>query len=236
MCLKGQDNPTRRIRLPDLRAQRNPSTSNPGCHPPLPYHPTVPPTTPKHTLRAALKQRLADLSPAQRDAAAIAIAPHLLADPAITRAAIILTYASFGHELSLDPFIAAALAVGIQICIPRIDWDAKSMTPVAISNLHADLETGRYDIRVPKPGLATLEPAQLDVILLPGLGFDRAGNRLGRGAGFYDRFIGALHDAVHRPTLIGVCYHAQIVDSVPTEPHDHRVDRVMTERGPLEPV
>lgn len=194
----------------------------------------MPPTTPKHTLRATLKQRLAALSPAQRDTAAQAIAPHLLADPSIAPASAILAYAALPTEISLDPFIAAALDAGNSISIPRIDWDTKSMAPVAISNLHNDLETGRYDIRVPKTGLATLEPAQLDVILLPGLGFDRAGNRLGRGAGFYDRFISALHDAGHRPTLIGVCYHAQIVDRVPTEPHDHRVDRVMTELGPLE--
>lgn len=203
----------------------------PSAHP---LSSPVPPTTPKHTLRAALKQRLADRSPTQRDTAAHAIAPHLLADPAITPASTILAYAALHTELSLDPFIAAALDAGNSIGIPRIDWDTRSMTPVAIANLHDDLETGRYDIRVPRPGLATLEPAQLDVILLPGLGFDRAGNRLGRGAGFYDRFITALHDAGHRPTLIGVCYHAQIVDRVPTEPHDHRVDRVITELGPLE--
>lgn len=166
--------------------------------------------------------------------AAQSITPHLLT--ALPPASTILAYAAFGTELSLDPFITAALADGKIICIPRIDWANKSMAPVAISNLADDLQTGRYDIRVPKPGCAMLEPAQLDVILLPGLAFDRAGNRLGRGAGFYDRFISALHDAGHRPTLIGVCYHAQIVDSVPTEPHDHRVDRVITERGPLEPV
>lgn len=168
--------------------------------------------------------------------AAASIIPHLLADPTIASASTILAYAAFGTELSLDPFITAALHTGKSVCIPSINWSAKSMAPVTISNLANDLQTGRYDIRVPKPGLALVEPAQLDVILLPGLAFDRAGNRLGRGAGFYDRFISALHEAGHRPTLIGVCYHAQVVDSVPTEPHDHRVDRVITERGPLEPV
>lgn len=192
--------------------------------------------SPKSTLRAALKQRLSELSTIEQAQHASIIPTHLLSDPTISSASIILAYAALATELSLDPFIAAAFDAGKTICIPRINWDTKSMAPVAITNLHDDLQTGRYDIRVPKPGLATLEPAQIDVILLPGLAFDRAGNRLGRGAGFYDRFISALHDAGHRPTLIGVCYHAQIVDSVPTEPHDHRVDRVITERGPLEPV
>ncbi len=184
--------------------------------------------------REQAKQQLSLLSTIEQADHAQAITPHLLT--ALTSASTILAYAALPTELSLDPFIASALAAGHQVCIPRIDWDTKSMTPVAITNLADDLESGRYDIRVPKPGLALVEPAQLDVILLPGLAFDRAGNRLGRGAGFYDRFISALHDAGHRPTLIGVCYQAQIVDSVPTEPHDHRVDRVITERGPLEPV
>ena len=194
---------------------------------------------PKPTAKAQLRDRQrqgAHLTSVDPSSAAAAITPHLLSDPTIANASTILAYAAFGTELSLDPFITAALAAGHQVCIPRIDWANKSMSPVAITNLADDLQTGRYDIRVPKPGLALVEPAQLDVILLPGLAFDRAGNRLGRGAGFYDRFISALHDAGHRPTLIGVCYHAQIVDSVPTEPHDHRVDRVITERGPLEPV
>jgi len=192
------------------------------------------PPTPKHALRAVLKQRLSELSTIEQTDHAQAITPHLLT--ALAPATTILAYASFGSELSLDPFITAALESGRRVCIPRIGWEAKSMVPVAISNLHGDLEMGRYDIRVPKPGLTMVEPAQLDVILLPGLAFDRAGNRLGRGAGFYDRFVSALHAAGHRPTLIGVCHHAQIIDSVPTEPHDHRVDRVITELGPLDPV
>lgn len=177
---------------------------------------------------------LAELSSETRFDAAKSLATHL--NTATSPASTILAYASFGSELSLDPFITAALAESKAICIPRIDWDTKSMSPVAITNLDDDLQMGRYDIRVPKPGLTMVEPAQLDVILLPGLAFDRAGNRLGRGAGFYDRFVNALHAAGHRPTLIGVCHHAQIIDSVPTEPHDHRVDRVITELGPLDPV
>ena len=130
--------------------------------------------------------------------------------------------------------LTAALAANKSIAIPDIDWPHKSMSPRQITNLHTDLIPGRYDIRVPAPGCPLVEPKSLDAILLPGLAFDRAGNRLGRGAGFYDRFISSLHDAGHRPALIGVCYHAQIVDSVPTEPHDHRVDRVITELGPLD--
>ncbi len=192
--------------------------------------------TPKPTLRHAAKQRLSELSTTEQAEHARSLAPHLLADPAIAPADAILAYAAFAPELSLDPFITAAIDASKRIAIPSIDWARKSMTAHHISNLDTDLIPDRYDIRVPRAGCPVVEPAQIDVILLPGLAFDRAGNRLGRGAGFYDRYITALKDEGHNPTLIGVCYHAQIVDSVPTEPHDHRVDRVITELGPLDPV
>ncbi|MFG0244918.1 MAG: 5-formyltetrahydrofolate cyclo-ligase [Phycisphaerales bacterium JB052] len=190
--------------------------------------------THKASHRDEINRQLAMLTTEQQALSATSTAPHLIT--ALAPATTILAYASFGTELCLDPFITAAIESGRRVCIPRIGWEAKSMAPVAISNLHDDLEMGRYGIRVPRDGLTVVEPAELDVILLPGLAFDRAGNRLGRGAGFYDRFISALHHAGHRPTLIGVCHHAQIVDSVPTEPHDHPVDRIITELGPLDPV
>ena len=201
-----------------------------------PLESPVPPTPLKPTLRHAAKQRLSELSTIEQAEHADAIAPHLLADPAIVAATTLLAYAAFTPELSLDPFIHAALLKGVRIAIPSIDWTRKSMSAHQISNLDADLTPGRYDIRVPRDGCALVEPEKIDAIIIPGLAFDRAGNRLGRGAGFYDRYISALKDAGHNPTLIGVCHHAQIVESVPTDPHDHRVDRVITELGPLDPV
>lgn len=190
----------------------------------------------KPTLRHDAKQRLTELSTVEQSQHADAITPQLLTDPAIADATTLLAYAAFAPELSLDPFIHAALPMGLHIAIPSIDWARKSMSARRIANLDDDLVTGRYDIRVPRDGCALVEPEQIDVIILPGLAFDRAGNRLGRGAGFYDRYISALKDSGHSPTLIGVCHHAQIVESVPTEQHDHRVDRVITELGPLDPV
>ena len=180
-----------------------------------------------------MKLCLEQLSDDQQHDAAARITTDLLT---ISPASTILAYAAFGSELSLDPFITAALDAGKRIAIPAIDWVCKSMGAKQITNLDTDLVAGRYGIRVPREGCPVVEPEQIDVILVPGLAFDRAGNRLGRGAGFYDRYISALKESRHRPTLIGVCYHAQVVDSVPTEPHDHRVDRVITELGLLDPV
>ena len=192
-------------------------------------------TPSKRSLRSGLKASLDAIPSADRYTISHQLVKLLLQSGLPQSSDSILAYASFANELSLDPFIAAALNQGKRIAIPSIDWTHKSMSAKQITNLDTDLIPGRYDIRVPREGCALVEPEQIDVILLPGLAFDRAGNRLGRGAGFYDRYISALKESGHNPTLIGVCYHAQIVDSVPTEPHDHRVDRVITELGPLEP-
>lgn len=68
---------------------------------------------------------------------------------------------------------------------------------------------------------------QVDVILVPGLAFDAAGRRIGRGGGFYDRFLLRLPPAT---LSVGVAFEAQRIDEVPADPHDRRVDVVVTER------
>lgn len=112
------------------------------------------------------------------------------------------------------------------------------MQPAQLRSVDADLELSRYGVRTPKNGCKLVEPHELDLILIPGLAFDRHLNRLGRGAGFYDRMISQFdHDpSFTHPQLVGVCYQCQIVDTVPIEPHDHPMDRVITELGQQFPV
>ncbi len=192
----------------------------------------TPPSSPsKPELRATLKPILAVIPPSTQLAASNSISNHLLNSPTYQAASTILAYASLPTELSLDPLILAALADNKRICIPQINWEDKSMRPTQIHNLDEDLQTGRYGVRTPIDGCSLVETHELDLILIPGLAFDRQSNRLGRGAGFYDRLISTLDRSDKRPSLVGVCYQCQIVDRVPTEPHDHPMDWVITENG-----
>jgi len=191
----------------------------------------MPPPIPKSTLRTTIKGILAAIIPADRNNAAQSLTSHLLASDLYRSADTILAYAALPTEISLDPFITHALADGKRLCIPAINWDDKSMSPAQIDNLDTDLEIGRYGVRAPLPRCPLVEPSDIDLILIPGLAFDRSCNRLGRGAGFYDRLIESLK--APRPPLVGVCFACQIVDAVPTEPHDHPMDRVITEIGEL---
>jgi len=191
----------------------------------------VPHTPSKPTLRITLKATLAAINSADHTNASQSLTSHLLASDLYRSATTILAYAALPTEISLDPFITHALADGKHIYIPAINWDAKSMSPAQINNLDTDLEIGRYGVRAPTPSCLLVEPSDIDLILIPGLAFDHDFNRLGRGAGFYDRLIESLPSP--RPPLVGVCFVCQIVDAVPTEPHDHPMDRVITEIGEL---
>ncbi len=191
----------------------------------------MPPIPPKPELRATLKPILAAIPPSTQLAASNSISNHLLNSLTYQSASTILAYAALPAELSLDPLILEALADNKRICIPQINWEDKSMRPAQIHNLDSDLQTGRYGVRTPINGCPLVETHELDLILIPGLAFDRQGNRLGRGAGFYDRLISTLDRTDKRPSLVGVCYQCQIVDRVPTEPHDYPMDRVITENG-----
>ncbi len=86
------------------------------------------------------------------------------------------------------------------------------------------MEPGAYGI--PEPIGAAVEPTMLDVVVVPGLAFTGDGRRLGQGGGYYDRYLPQLrHDCV----TVGVCFHEQLVQSVPCEAHDQRVSRVVTD-------
>jgi 5-formyltetrahydrofolate cyclo-ligase len=129
-------------------------------------------------------------------------------------------------EPDLSPLFAAALAQGRRVCLPRIDWQTGQMQPAVIASLE-DLETTKHGVRQPRPGSPAVPLSEIDLILVPGLAFDLKGNRLGRGAGFYDRF---LAQRTVGPPACGICFEAQLVDRIPTEPWDVPMNGLATER------
>ena len=109
------------------------------------------------------------------------------------------------------------------ICYPRVNGDALEFFSVE----HVDaLVPGRWKLREPAP-TASSKPVDvgcLDLVLVPGLAFTRDGARLGRGGGFYDRFLSQPH---LRARKVGVCFAAHVLGELPVESHDQRVDRVV---------
>lgn len=160
----------------------------------------------------------------QAERAGHAVAEHLAGLPAFADASHVALFASLSDELPTRPVFDAALARGKLALFPRVEGDRLVFAPLA---RWKDLRPGRYGVAEPPHDVAARVPDAL--VLVPGVAFDARGGRLGRGGGYYDRTF--AFDAEPGLLLLGVGYAFQVVDAVPEERHDRRMDGVMTERG-----
>ena len=181
--------------------------------------------TAKKSLRAQILAARDAMSPAMRSAAAAAITVRLCQMPEYREAKTVLTYMSFGTELATHAFFDRVLSDGKIAVLPRIDKPTKSLALHRV-NGHADLVDGVWGIREPRADAPTLAIDAIDMVLMPGLAFDRSGNRLGYGAGFYDRL---LSRSAEKPFRIAAALDCQIVDAVPVDAHDRPCHCVITE-------
>tara|TARA_R110002096_G_scaffold173781_4_gene348333 strand:- start:25523 stop:26128 length:606 start_codon:yes stop_codon:yes gene_type:complete len=188
----------------------------------------MPPPTSKPNLRSTIKHTLDTMSILDRSSQSQQLCTQITTSDLYQSASTILCYASLPTELSLDPLITQALAEHKTVCIPSVDWETKTMQPVQIESLDNNLQIGRYGLRSPSPDCKPIPDAQITLALIPGLGFDPAGHRLGRGAGFYDRWIEQRRQLDTPVSLVGVCFDEQLVERIPTDPHDQPMDRVVT--------
>lgn len=183
--------------------------------------------SPIRTAKAELRRRLRQVESADADPSTFADpwSPNLSSFIDHRRVRTLMAYLALPGEPGLDPFIDLTIARGIRVAVPRVDWASGTMTPVLINRI-AEAIPGPRGVRTPPSAAASIDPASLELVLVPGLAFDRHGGRLGRGGGFYDRFLSCT------PALrVGLCPHRRLVERVPTEPHDARMDAVLTERG-----
>ncbi|HET7462921.1 MAG TPA: 5-formyltetrahydrofolate cyclo-ligase, partial [Longimicrobium sp.] len=135
-------------------------------------------------------------------------------------------FADLPEEVHTDTIAAEAARRGVTVVYPLTDVTRREMTLHRVDS-PADLRTGNYGIREPAPDLPCVDPAEVDAALVPGLAWDRAGNRLGRGAGYYDRMF-ARPD--WRGFRCGIFFAAQEADAIPAEAWDLPLDAVVTER------
>ncbi|SDE60124.1 5-formyltetrahydrofolate cyclo-ligase [Sporomusa acidovorans] len=155
------------------------------------------------------------------------LAEHIRTWPVYQAAKNIMLYLAMPDEPHLDKVISHALAAGKTLCVPFMHATRGLMDAAVIKNLD-DLVVGQFNLLTPNPAtLKLLEPRELDLIIVPGVAFDKAGRRLGMGAGYYDRFLPKATKA----ELIGAAWAAQILEKVPTDEHDRPVNYLVTEEG-----
>lgn len=151
---------------------------------------------------------------------------RLVAAPEYRKAEIVLVFLSLQTEVDTTPLVLRAWQDRKRVLAPKVSWEQRRMLPVEIRSLSHDLTTTQLGIREPTTGPPIPIPL-IDLVIVPGLGFDEEGNRLGRGRGFYDRFLA-------HPEFCGVscalAFEEQITDSIPADLLDVRVDMVVTDQ------
>ncbi|MGL6182758.1 MAG: 5-formyltetrahydrofolate cyclo-ligase, partial [Aestuariivirga sp.] len=179
----------------------------------------------KKSARGAAAKRRAEAHAALKDEAGLALAARGLPDGLADRRGIVSGFIPYKSEITTLPLMAALLRLGWRTALPVV---IAPDTPLVFRAWSPGdrLEPGVWDIPVP---LAAAPEVLPDLLLVPGLSFDRKGFRLGYGGGFYDRTLAKLR-AVKPVTAIGVAYHAQIVDEVVRDAFDAPLDYLMTER------
>ncbi len=148
--------------------------------------------------------------------------------PAYRQAQKVLGYLNFGSELAAELWVQQALADGKQVLLPRVNKASKHLDLYQVQDLERDVAPGLWGIREPVVERCIKEdaPGTVDFILLPGVAFTREGARLGYGGGFYDKLLARMP---HRPTLVAGAFALQVVQEIPLESTDHKVEWLVTE-------
>lgn len=181
----------------------------------------------KKELRTELRARVAALTPAQIAERSTRACNLLLTQPEYARAETIMIYLSMSQEVDTSAIAIRAWEDLKRVLAPRVAWEQRRMHPVEIHSLASTrTEQDGVGIRQPPSDGQVLPLAEIDLIIVPGLGFDEHGNRLGRGRGFYDRFLGHRD---FRGIACALAFEEQVVPQVPSEPLDVRVDMLVTD-------
>ena len=174
-------------------------------------------STEKRDIRRAVRAEIAKLSTEEKSALSAQIFNKIANLKEVEKAAVVALFISLPDEPSTKMLIER-LSQHKRIVIPRIEGEEMEFYDIS-----EGLKEGYFGIM--EPIAATpVAPSEIDVMVVPGVIFTREGARCGRGKGFYDRY---LANEGFRAYTIGVCYPCQIVEELPTEEHDRKVDKVI---------
>ena len=136
-----------------------------------------------------------------------------------------MAYIPLPDELDISPIIHQAWQQSKAVAMPRIIWESHELRPIVTVNLESDLMASRHGLREPA-GNEEVRLEEIDLVIVPAVGFDRRGHRMGRGGGFYDRFLarGQL-----RARTVGITFGQQLLDELPVLSHDRQVDMIVTD-------
>lgn len=170
----------------------------------------------KSEIRKRLRQTVEAMGEAQRHEKSLSACALLSAAPEFAVARVVMLYLSMPGEVETAPLAIKAWQAGKTVVVPKVSWGQKHMLPVEISSLTTGLTTTGPGVREPISG-KPLPVNLIDLVVVPGLAFSADGYRLGRGMGFYDRF---LAQEEFLGISCGLAFSEQIVPTLPVQPHD----------------
>lgn len=149
--------------------------------------------------------------------------------PEYRRAATVMFYVNLPHEADTQHFLPEALADGKRVVVPYMADGAIRLFRLESPD---ELAPGTFRVPEPRPELRAdadrrVEPGTIDLVVIPGVAFDRRGGRIGHGKGYYDLFLKQLRPQTPR---VALAFECQLLDEVPMLPHDVRMDKVVTEQ------
>jgi 5-formyltetrahydrofolate cyclo-ligase len=177
----------------------------------------------KTDLRRRIRDHLQSLSAVERSSASARACTRLQQEKIWRQAGCVLLYSPLPDELDIGPLLTEALATGKTLALPRFDETQRAYSACRVADLSRDLRSARFGVLEPDPACRAVPLNRLDFLAVPGVAFTLGGRRLGRGKGFYDRLLASVGGI-----KCGMAFDQQIVGDIPVEPHDIRLDYILT--------
>jgi 5-formyltetrahydrofolate cyclo-ligase len=175
----------------------------------------------KAALRRQMRAALDKISPAVRLAESLDLCRRL--EPQLQSAQMILFYAPLPDEPDVWLLLEKLLSTKKICALPAYDGATQAYSARRVRSLETDIFTGKFGVSEPLAGCVEIPLNRFDLVLVPGMAFDLNGHRLGRGRGYYDRILPATSGI-----KCGVGYDFQLLEKIPAEPHDAKVDFILT--------
>lgn len=186
----------------------------------------------KQAIRKHILSEREQFAPDIRAGLSADIVERMLQLPEYCDAATVLGYMNFGSEFASDLFAARVLAAGRRLALPKVNRHTNQLDLYWVEDFENQLAPGLWGIREPVvercERLETLN--EVEFVLLPGVAFTRGGARLGYGGGFYDKLLAGSDAGRERPVLVAAAFALQIVEQLPQEATDIKVERIVTEQ------
>lgn len=188
----------------------------------------------KAALRKELLAKRRGLDPAELERSSRAVQTRLAGVPAWREAKDVLAYMAFGGEVATHGLIEALWARGARVYVPRCRPDEPGHVDLACLTCFDHLQPGRHGILEPDPAKCDLlDACTPDLALIPAVGYDRRGGRLGFGQGYYDRLL--ARPEFSNTVLVGLAHNFQLVENLPQEPWDRPVHVIVTDKETIWP-